>query len=68
MSEDDQDGGLLSREDIKREFGYSWSTIYRLQKRGKLQALKREGDRKDYFRRSEVEDLSRLRPKEVRRD
>ncbi len=68
MSGGDGDSELLSREDIKREFGYSASTIYRLRKRGKLRALKREGDRKHYFRRSEVEDLSRLRPKEARLD
>lgn len=59
----DEDEDLLTREDIVREFRVSPATVSRCQKRGELTALKRRGDRKHYFRRSEVDEAMRLQPK-----
>jgi len=48
---------------IQAEFGIAPSTIYRYRRRGELIPLKVVGDRRTYYRRSELEALTKPRPK-----
>lgn len=64
---DDQGRGepdeLLSVEQIEAEFHVHRSTFYRHARKRGIHPYQRPGDRRSYFRRVEVEELFRPRPK-----
>jgi transposase-like protein len=49
--------------DVAREFGIGRTTLYRLIRKYKLDVYRREGDRRSYVNREEVQRIMRLRPK-----
>jgi len=54
---------LLSLDEIEAEFGVDRSTIYRRRKAGEIKQFKKVGDRRAYYRRSDLEEL--LKPRVV---
>jgi excisionase family DNA binding protein len=54
---------MLTIDQIEKEFGLKRSTVYRYVAKGKLIAHRRVGDRKAYFKREEVVELRKFKPR-----
>ena len=57
--------GMLTIDEVEREFALKRSTLYRYVRRGLLTPYKRVGDRRSYFKRSEIENLIQFQPRET---
>jgi predicted site-specific integrase-resolvase len=55
--------GYLSIDEARNEYKVSRATVFRWLASGKLMRYKREGDPRTMLKRSEVEQLVRMRPK-----
>ena len=54
---------MLNIDDVEREYGLGRSTVYKYVKRGLITPYKRAGDRRSYFKRNELEELTQFQPK-----
>ena len=57
---------MLTLAEVEREYGLKRSTVYKYIKEGSIIPYKRVGDRRSYFKRSELEKLTEFQPKETR--
>ena len=54
---------MLTINQVEQEFGLKRSTLYRFVQKGSLTSFKKPGDRRTYFRRRDLERLTRFRPR-----
>lgn len=57
---------MLNLADVEREYRLKRSTVYKYIKKGSITPYKRAGDRRSYFKRSELEKLTEFQPRETR--
>ena len=57
---------MLNLAEVEREYGLKRSTVYKYIKKGSITPYKRAGDRRSYFKRSELEKLTEFQPRETR--
>lgn len=57
---------MLTLAEVEREYGLKRSTVYKYIKKGSITPYKRAGDRKSYFKRSELEKLTEFQPRDTR--
>ena len=56
---------MLNIEDVETEYGLKRSTVYKYMRKGLITPYKRAGDRRSYFERRELEELTRFQPKKT---
>lgn len=57
---------MLTLAEVEREYGLKRSTVYNYIKKGSITPYKRVGDRRSYFKRSELDKLTEFQPRETR--
>ena len=57
---------MLNFADVEQAYGLKRSTVYKYIKEGSITPYKRVGDRRSYFKRSELEKLTEFQPRETR--
>lgn len=57
---------MLNLAEVEREYGLKRSTVYKYIKKGSITPYKRAGDRRSYFKRSELEKLTEFQPRKTR--
>jgi len=56
---------MLTIDDVEREFALKRSTLYNCVRRGLIKPYKIVGDRRSYFKQSEIENLIQFQPRET---
>jgi len=54
---------MLTAEQVEREFSLKRSTLYRYVRLGSITPYRRAGDRRSYFKRTEIESIVQFQPK-----
>ena len=54
---------MLNIAEVEREYGLRRSTLYNYVKKGLITLYKKAGDRRSYFKRRELEELTKFQPK-----
>lgn len=54
---------MLNIDDVEREYGLRRSTVYKYIKKGLITPYKKAGDRRSYFKRHQLEELTRFQPR-----
>lgn len=57
---------MLTLAEVEREYGLKRSTVYAYIKKGSITPYKKAGDRRSYFKRSELARLTEFQPRETR--
>ena len=57
---------MLNLAEVEREYGLKRSTVYAYIKKGSITPYKKAGDRRSYFKRSELDKLTEFQPRETR--
>jgi len=57
---------MLTLAEVEREYGLKRSTVYKYIRKGSITPYKRAGDRRSYFKRSELDKLTEFQPRETR--
>ncbi len=57
---------MLTAEQVEHEFALKRSTLYRYVRLGSITPYRRAGDRKSYFKRTEVESIVQFQPRKAK--
>jgi excisionase family DNA binding protein len=57
---------MLTLAEVEQEYKLKRSTVYKYIREGSITAYKKAGDRRSYFRRTELDKLTEFQPRETR--
>jgi len=58
-------GDMLTIDEVEQEFGLGRSTVYKYARKGVITPYKKAGDRRSYFRRRDLEELTKFQPRKI---
>lgn len=57
---------MLTIDEVEREFGLGRSTVYKYARKGVITPYRRAGDRRSYFKRRDLEELTQFQPRKTK--